>query len=322
MDFVNERLIEFNNYLKFRKVAIIGLNLSTIPLIDYLYELQAKVTVFDNRNIEEIPKEIMDKITKYTFEFSLGENNLSKLIGFDIIFRTSNFIPNIPEIEAEENRGAIITSEAELILEMAPCTVIGVTGNKGKSTTAKLIYEILKQGGYNSYLQENSKSSIFTQIKNIAPEDIIVIELNNNQLIDMEISPSIAVITNTLANNSNIDTLNDEYLEAEKNIFKNQNENGILVLNYDDKSSKEYAKEANGKVRFFSCKEKLDNGIILDGNVIKECEDRLRKHIVNVDRIELKREYNYENICAAICATKTLVDTECIIEAITKFKNI
>lgn len=322
MDFVNERLIEFNNYLKFRKVAIIGLNLSTIPLVDYLYELQAKVTVFDSRDIEDIPKEIMDKITKYTFEFSLGENNLSKLTGFDIIFRSPNVMINIPEIQAEERRGAIITSEAELILEMAPCKIIGVTGTKGKSTTAKLIYEILKQGGYNCYIQENSETSIFTQIKDIMSEDIIVLELNNNQLIDMEISPSIAVITNTLANSSNIDTVTDEYLRVEKNIFKNQNEDGILVLNYDDEASKEYIKEAHGKVRFFSSKEKLDNGIILDGNVIKECEDRLRKHIINTDKIHLKEDYNYEDICAAISATKTLVDTECIIEAITKFKNI
>lgn len=322
MDFVNEKLIEFNNYLKFRKVAIIGLNRSTIPLIDYLYELQAKVMVFDSRDIEDIPKEIMDKITKYTFEFSLGENNLSKLSGFDIIFKSPNVIPNIPEIEAEEKRGAIITSEAELIFKMAPCRIIAVTGNKGKSTTAKLIYEILKQGRYNSYLQENSETSIFTQIEDIMPDDIIVIELNNNQLIDMEISPFIAVITNTLDNNANIDTITDEYLKAEKNIFKNQTEDGILVLNYDDKASREYSKETNGKVRFFSNKEKLDNGIILDINVIKECEDRLRKHIINTDKIHLKEEYSYENICAAISATQALVDIEDIIETITKLKNI
>ena len=42
MDFVNEKLEEFNEYIKFRNVAIIGLGVSNIPLLDYLYEKKAK----------------------------------------------------------------------------------------------------------------------------------------------------------------------------------------------------------------------------------------------------------------------------------------
>lgn len=314
MDFVNEKLVEFNTYIRYRKVAIIGLNITTIPLLDYLYNLQAKVTVFDNRNIEEIPKEIMDRITKYTFEFSLGENSLSKLSGFNIIFKSANCMSNIPEIDAEEKRGAIITSEVELILKMAPCKVIGVTGSIGKTFTAKLIYNILKESGYNCYLGDNKENSLFTKLKDIVPEDIVILELNEIQLKGMEISPNISVITNISRN----DLDNEEYIEAEKNIFKNQNEKDIVVLNYDDIVTKEFLKEVNGKVIFFSNREKLDNGIILDRDVIKECEDRLRKHIINTDKITLKSTYDYKNICAAIAATKTLVDTECIIKALTK----
>ncbi len=64
MEYVNEKLEEFNTYLENRKVAIIGLGVSNLPLIDYLYEKRAKVTVFDEKEIDQIPKEVMDKITK------------------------------------------------------------------------------------------------------------------------------------------------------------------------------------------------------------------------------------------------------------------
>lgn len=67
----NQKLEEFNNYIKFRKVAVIGLGVSNLPLLDYLHEQKAFVTVFDQRKIDDISKEVMDKITQYAFEFSL-----------------------------------------------------------------------------------------------------------------------------------------------------------------------------------------------------------------------------------------------------------
>lgn len=322
MSYINKRLIEFNNYLKNRKVAIIGLGVSNIPLLDYLYDLKAKVTVFDDRNIENIPKDIMDKITRYTFEFSFGENNLSKLIGFDIIFRSPSCMPTIKELVEEEKRGAVVTSEIEMLMEMAPCKIIGVTGSDGKTTTTSLIYSIVKEGGYNAYLGGNIGTPLFTKLKDILPDDIIVLELSSFQLMNMNISPDIAVITNITPNHLNIHSSYEEYISAKKNIFKNQNENGIVVLNYDNDITRDCKSEANGKVVFFSSKEKLDNGYIVDDDVIKQCEDKLRKHIVNTKDIILRGRHNYENIAAALAATKTLVDTETAVKAIKEFKGV
>ena len=78
MEWQNEKLLEFKNYIKNRKTAIIGLGVSNIPLLDYLYSLGAKITVFDNRTIDEIDKNILNKITDRNIEFSFGKNNLSK----------------------------------------------------------------------------------------------------------------------------------------------------------------------------------------------------------------------------------------------------
>ena len=322
MSYINKELIELNNYLKNRKVAIIGLGVSNIPLLDYMHNVGAKVTVFDNRIIEDIPKDTMKKITDYAMEFSLGPNNLSKLEGFDIIFRSPSCLPTVPELQKEVGRGAILTSEIEMLMKLCPGKVIGVTGSDGKTTTTTLIYEILKANGYNCYLGGNIGTPLFTKLSKMTPDDIIVLELSSFQLMGMEISPSISVITNISPNHLNVHSSYEEYIDAKKNIFKYQDKDGIIVLNYDNAITKAAAKEANGKVVFFSSKTKLEDGIILDGDIIKECKDKLRRHILSTNTVALRGVHNYENICAAIAATKTLVDVEDAVKAVKDFKGV
>lgn len=322
MNFINDKLEEFNEYIKFRKVAIIGLGVSNLPLLDYMYEKKARVTVFDERNIESISKEVMDKITTYGFEFNLGKNCLEKLKGFDIIFRSPSCLPTRPELQQEENRGAIITTEIEMVMKMCPCKIIGVTGSDGKTTTTSLIHSILQKAGYHAFLGGNIGTPLFTKLPEMTPEDIVVLELSSFQLMGMEVSPHIAVITNITPNHLNIHKDYEEYIEAKKNIFKYQKEDDILILNYDNDITRNCANEANGKVIFFSSKEKLDNGFIVDGKVIKECEDRIRKHIFNGEDAILRGNHNLENMATAISATKTLVSMEDAVEAIKEFKPV
>ena len=322
LEFINEKLVEFNQYLKNRKVAIIGLGVSNIPLLDYMHEKQASVTVFDNRNIDAIPKDLIDKITSYAMEFSFGENSLSKLKNFDIIFRSPSCLPTTPELMLEEQRGAIVTSEIEMLMEMAPCPIIGVTGSEGKTTTTSLIYAILKEAGYTCHLGGNIGTPLFTKLSEFLPEDILILELSSFQLMNMKVSPNISVITNITPNHLNIHHSYEEYIEAKKIIFKYQGEQGTLILNYDNEITKECAKEAPGKVVFFSSRNRLDDGYIVDGEIIKECEDRLRKHILNVKEIKLRGKHNYENICAALAATKTFVDPEKAVHTIQEFNSV
>ena len=318
----NKKLEEFNNYIRYRKVAVIGLGVSNLPLLDYLHEKKAKVTVFDEKNINEIPKDIMDKITEYAFEFSLGKNYLEKLKGFDLIFRSPSCLPTVPELMAEYERGAIVTTEIEMLVEMCPGTVIGITGSDGKTTTTSLIYAILKNAGLNTYVGGNIGKPLFTKLSEMKKDDVIVLELSSFQLMNMKVSPQISVITNITPNHLNIHKDYEEYIEAKKNIFKWQDENGTLILNYDNEITKNCEKEAKGKVIFFSSKEKLENGYIVDDNVIKESEDKIRKHILNTSEVKLRGIHNYQNICAAIAATRQFVPMEKIVETIKEFNSV
>ncbi len=318
----NKKLKAFENNIKGKRVAIVGLGVSNTPLIDYLYNLMAKVTVFDERDEEKLDEKIVKKIHSYNFDLVTGKNALHFLRGFNVIFRSPSCLPTTLQLKSEQKRGAIVTSEIEMLMNTCPCKIIGVTGSDGKTTTTTLIYEILKEGGYNCHLGGNIGTPLFTEVKNFEKDDIVVLELSSFQLMGMEISPEISVITNISPNHLDKHSSYEEYIDAKKNIFAFQDENGKVVLNFDNDITRDMAKEADGKVEYFSSKEKLNDGVIYDDDKIKICKDRVRRHILDTKDIHLRGIHNYENICAAIAATSDLVDVETQIKAIKKFTGV
>ena len=322
MEFKNQKLIEFNEYLKKNKVAILGLGVSNLPLLKYMYEKKAIVTVFDEKEKEEIPRKLLERLQKYGANAFFGKECFKNLKGFDIIFRSPSCLPTRKELVEEKERGAIITSEIEMLMKIAPCKIIGVTGSDGKTTTTSLIYSILKKARYNTYLGGNIGIPLFTKIDEMRPNDILVLELSSFQLMGMKISPNISVITNITPNHLNIHKDYEEYIDAKKNIFKYQNENDYLILNYDNEITRACKTQSKSKVIYFSSKEKLDNGFIIDNGIIKECEDGIRKHILNTKDVILRGNHNFENIASAFAATKTLVDQDTAIEAVKEFKAV
>lgn len=321
MEYINEKLNKFNEFLDGKRVAIIGMGVSNIPLLDYFYNKNAKVTVFDNKNLSD---EIIKKINKYRYEVEIGEDNLSALHNFDIIFRSPSALPTIPEFVREVENGAILTSEIELVLKYAPCKIIAVTGTEGKTTTTSIIYEIMKKAGYNCYLGGNIGNPIFTQIDKMKPEDVVILELSSFQLMGMEVSPDVAVVTNMFPDHLDKHKSYEEYQEAKKNIFLHQNENGILVLNKDNDITKEFAKEAKGKVIFFSSTKQLKDGYVYDKNdeMIKHCINGKCKDLISKSDIKLRGVHNYENICTALAATSSLANETAQIEAIKEFTGV
>lgn len=326
MEFVNEKLQEFNKSLDGKKVAIIGMGVSNLPLLDYFYDKNAKVTVFNNNLLSD---EIMEKINKYRYEVEIGTDNLSRLTGFDIIFRSPSALPTLPEFQKEIEKGAILTSEIEMVLKLAPCKVIGVTGTEGKTTTTSIIYEICKKAGYNCFLGGNIGKPIFTDMYKVKPDDLIILEMSSFQLMGMKVSPDISVITNMFPDHLNVHKSYEEYQNAKKEIYNHQNEDGILVLNADNEITAKFKEEIEEqkparKLILFSSVTKLENGYIYDreDGYIKCIKNGKEKNIISRNEIKLRGIHNYENICAAIAATESLADTTTQVSAIKEFTGV
>lgn len=321
MSFVNEKLEEFNRFLDGKRVAIVGMGVSNFPLLDYFYNKNAKVTIFDRNNLSD---DIMKKINKYKYDVEIGSDNLSRLHGFDIIFRSPSALPTTPEFVSEMEKGAILTSEIEMVIKLAPCKIIGVTGTEGKTTTTSIISEIIKKAGKRCFLGGNIGTPIFTKLQEITPDDIIVLEMSSFQLMNMDVSPNVAVVTNIFPDHLNVHKSYEEYQEAKKCIFKNQDGEGIVILNNDNEITKGFGKEIKNKVIYFSSKEKLDNGYYYDEHTksIKCVKDGVETEIIESSNIKLRGIHNYENICAALAATSEIATINQQIEAISNFIGV
>lgn len=305
-------LTEYNNKLKSSKIAILGLGVSNIPLLEYLHNLGCDVVVF---NTKPLDKNLIDKLNIYKIKYYNEKNAFDYLHGFDIIFRSPSILPTRKELVIAKEEGAVITSEIRELLHLAPCKVIGVTGSDGKTTTTTLINEILKANSYHTFLGGNIGTPLFTKLPEMKKEDIIVLELSSFQLMDMDISPDISVITNIAENHLDIHSSFEEYIDAKKNIFKYQDNKGILVTNADNEITNKF--KGNGETRYFS-RSKQTNYFYTDGTYIYYNG----KKILNKNDIKLRGIHNLENIATALTAIIDLIDLNKSIEVIKNFNGV
>ena len=301
---MNKKLTDFNNKLKRSRVAIIGLGVSNLPLLDYLYNLKCDVTIFSDNKIE------LD-LSKYNY--TIYEDGLSNLVGYDIIFRSPGCLPTRSEIQKEIMRGTYVTTEVEEVIKLTPSKVIGVTGSDGKTTTTTLIDLILKSSGYKTFLGGNIGTPLFTKIKEMTEDDIVVLELSSFQLMGMDVSPDISIITNITPNHLDKHKDMEEYIESKCNIYKHKD--GILVLNKDNEITNKLT--SNREIRYFSRYTKT-NAFYTDGKYIYHND----KIIIDTKDLHIRGIHNFENICAALSATCDIIDIGKAIVTIKKFSGV
>jgi UDP-N-acetylmuramoylalanine--D-glutamate ligase len=288
---------EFKDFIKGKKTAVVGIGVSNIPLINFLVDLGAQVTAFDKKTEKQLG-EIAGEFEERGVKLSLGDNYLDKLSGFEVVFKTPSMRIDSEALVKVSAEGAYITSEMEEFVKYCPAKVYGITGSDGKTTTTTIVYNLLKEQGYNTWVGGNIGNPLFAEIEQIKPEDKAVLELSSFQLMTMKVSPAVAIVTNLTPNHLDIHKDMEEYVEAKKNIFKFQDNNGLLVLNRENDITYSFCDEAEGSVRLFSSKRKLQDGACYeDGNIVIE-----GKEICTAKEIVIKGMHNVENFMAAFLA--------------------
>jgi len=305
-DNMNKKLEEFNKNLIGKKIAIIGLGVSNMPLLDYLKDFECSVSIFNEGDINV-------DLSNYNYQVYTGNDCLNNLVGFDIIFRSPSCLPNREEIVREKNRGCYVTTEIEEVIKLSPCKIIGVTGSDGKTTTTTLIDLVLRGNGYRTFLGGNIGTPLFTKIKDMREDDIVVLELSSFQLMNMEVSPSVSVITNITPNHLDKHTDLDEYIDAKKSIYKNSD--GVLVINYDNDITSKI--ETDREIRYFSRYSKTNCFYTIDGKIY--FNDR---EVFDTSRLKIRGGHNHENICACMSSIYDMVDIDKSFEIISGFAGV
>ncbi|WP_251860679.1 UDP-N-acetylmuramoyl-L-alanine--D-glutamate ligase [Clostridium sp. Marseille-Q2269] len=308
---------EFKDFIKYKKVAVVGIGVSNRPLIKFLVKLGAKVTAFDKKNKEKLGS-IANELENIGVSLVLGEDYLNKLDGYDVIFKTPSMRIDRPEFIRAKEAGTYITSEMEEFIKYCPAKVFGVTGSDGKTTTTTLAYEMLKKEGYKTWVGGNIGTPLFSNIEEMKAEHMVVLELSSFQLMTMDVSPEISLITNLSPNHLDVHKDFQEYIDAKKSIFKYQDNNHLLVLNKDDKLTNDMEKEALGAIMKFSLVEKLDNGACLTDNKLTI----LGKEVCNAKDVKLKGKHNIANLLAAFCMVNKYVSINSMKYVATNFLGV
>ncbi|MCX7921790.1 MAG: UDP-N-acetylmuramoyl-L-alanine--D-glutamate ligase [Clostridia bacterium] len=322
---MNKKLEEFKLDIKNKKVAVLGIGVSNTPLIEYLLKLGVNVTAFDRADREKLEPTISN-FESLGMKYSLGERYLENLVGFDIVFRTPGMRPDLPELVKAKENGADITSEMEVFLDLCPAQVFAVTGSDGKTTTTTLIYNMLKQQGYNCWLGGNIGTPLLSKIDEVKESDKVVLELSSFQLQTISKSADVAVITNVSPNHLDVHKSMEEYVEAKKNIFRYQKKSELLmpkvVLNFDNDITKAFADEAVGNVVFFSRVNNLENGTVYKDGKLLYRNNGADIELVDSNEIVIPGVHNIENYLAAAAAVIDFVSPDTIRKVATTFPGV
>lgn len=289
------------------KIGIVGFGREGKMALEYWQEKATAVTIYDKDTSITLPQNIQGK---------LGENYKTDLIAdiknLDLIVRS----PGIPLWDIEDRLDGKVTTITKEFFDVCPCKIIGVTGTKGKGTTATLIYEILKNDGKDVYLVGNIGTPALSVIPKLTPDSIVVYELSSFQLFDLNKSPTIAVCLLITEDHLDWHKNLEHYQNAKVSIFKYQKDSDTAIWFEDNEVTSNLA-------TFTRAKNKITFGV--HGTVRVDALNFFtykNEQICNVMDVALPGKHNQQNICAAIAATYNLVSKESIVKTLKSFTGL
>ena len=303
-------LRDYIESLRHKTVAVIGVGVSNTPLLELLLAEGNRVTACDKRSREQMGEQA-EHLEQLGCELHLGADYLKDLDA-DVIFRTPGLRPDVPEIAACVDRGAVLTSEMEVFFEVCPCTIIAVTGSDGKTTTTTIIAELLKAAGKRVWVGGNIGHPLLCEADGMLATDYAVLELSSFQLMTMKHSPHIAVVTNLAPNHLDVHRDMAEYVAAKENIFRHQSGEDVAVFNADNDITAEQSHRAPGRARLFSRQDEVADGVFLRGEDIVCRSGGHERVVMTTGDIKIPGVHNVENYMAAIAAVDGLVPDEVI----------
>ncbi|HWP61527.1 MAG TPA: UDP-N-acetylmuramoyl-L-alanine--D-glutamate ligase [Candidatus Paceibacterota bacterium] len=235
-------MADYQAFFKGKKITLMGLGLLGRGLGDaaFLAECGAQVLVTDKKTEAELMESVA-QLKKYpNITFHLGGHAIEDFTNCDLVIKAAGVPLDSPEIAAARKAGVPVAMSTALFAKFAidaGATVVGVTGTRGKTTTAHLIFHTLQQAGKNPLLGGNVRGkSTLAMLSEVEPRNIVVLELDSWQLQgfgDLKISPQVAVFTNLMPDHQNYYKNMDEYFADKANIFRFQKPGDTLIVGKD-----------------------------------------------------------------------------------------
>ncbi|MDR7857187.1 UDP-N-acetylmuramoyl-L-alanine--D-glutamate ligase [Tissierella sp.] len=310
-------------YLKNKKVLALGLGISGLSTVKALHKLDAQIVVSDSKTEEEL-KDFFDKIQDIYVEKYLSTTDVP-LENIDLIVKSPGIPLSVPILHEARIRNIEIITDIELAYRISPTeNIIAITGTNGKTTTTTLIGEVFKKANFNSYVAGNIGVGILWDMVNSKENDVFIIEASSFQLESTTyFKPKVSLITNLTPDHLDWHGSVDNYYNAKKKVFNNQDEEDYTVLNYDDKIIRKMKDEINSNIIWFSSSEILQKGVYVENNYIVIKDGEITTKILPIKDLRLLGKHNLENALGAVGVCWAMgIEVNIIAEVLKEFKGV
>jgi UDP-N-acetylmuramoylalanine--D-glutamate ligase len=221
-----------------KKVAVLGLARAGVPAASFLAQRGAHVVGFDDKNFDELSDEAR-ALSTLGVELRVGKHEYSGVDECELIVLSPGLkIHHVPlnEILVRlENKGVEVIGELELAYRFCPAPMVAVTGTKGKSTTTKLIAEMLEACGINAVRAGNTGIPRIAELAKLSSNSWAVVEVSSFQLERAAtFRPRVGVLLNLLEDHLDYHPSLEQYFETKLKLFANQKAGDRAVFNIDD----------------------------------------------------------------------------------------
>jgi UDP-N-acetylmuramoylalanine--D-glutamate ligase len=329
-----------------RPVAVLGLARSGIALCRFLVDRGSRVTAYDARSAEDLHDQIA-RLEGRQVRLLLGPDVDPRvaLAGQSLVCTSPSISSRYPTTEPRlraalrdlEADGSVpLVSEVDLFLRLCPATTIGVTGTKGKTTTASLIAAVLGAGSAPVVLGGNIGMPLVERLPELTAAHRVVLELSELQLPTISRGTHVAVYTHVSSDHLDRHATLEAYRAVKRRLAELVPPSGRLVLNAEDPVSAAYAADSRAAVLFYGRAEPPPGGIgIRDGWIVADgvvplgpgAGERAMTgpggRILPLDEVQLPGAHNTSNVLAAVAVGLLLgVAPDAIRRAATEFRGV
>lgn len=282
------------DYFRGKKITIVGLARSGLACANLLFDLGADVSVTDIQDNDAVRLNASNLRSK-DIKVELGRHTQEFIKDRDVIVVSPGVMDNALPVIWAGQFGITLISEIEVASILCPAKIIAVTGSNGKTTVTTLIGRILEAVKKRAFVCGNIGNPFCGELTKIGRDDFVALEVSSFQLENIKkFKPKLAVMLNVSPNHLDRYPDMQEYLQAKKRIFMNQDSSDYLILNQDDSVLTGLAKQAKARLVFFKGNGKFNpnQAAVLAVGSILDIDSRVCLNVFNDFKgIEHRMEY-------------------------------
>ena len=318
------------NDFKGKKITVLGLGLhgGGVGIVRFLAEAGARLTVTDLKSPEELQSSLEQLADIKEVEYILGQHREEDFATADMVIKNPGVPWTNPYIQLALVNNVAVEIDSSLFFKLCKNKIIGVTGTRGKTTTASLIYEILRVAGKNPLKVGIGQVSVLDKLKELEEDSIVVFELSSWRLSALGrcgLSPAIAVLTNIFQDHLNYYRDMEEYLADKKYIYSGQKATDFCVVNWDSEKLRALEREIGSQIIKYS-QHSVDSqarAVYVANAAIYSNNKTSEEKIMDLAEVKIKGVHNISNILASIGVAQALeINTQTIKKGILAFTGL